>query len=66
VTRIPRAQSKTSRRSLALIDPGVNAPLCYLYLPLYPIEYEIVKNNYARRQGGVWKSGLPAGTNQTL
>ena len=39
-------------RSLVLKRARVNAPQCHLYIPVHPIEYGLVKNNYARGQNG--------------
>jgi hypothetical protein len=38
-------------RSLVPQMGGVNAPSCHLYIPVYPIEWRVVKNNYAEAQG---------------
>lgn len=34
---------------------GVNAPSCHLYIPVYPTEWRVVKNNYAEAQGPRYK-----------
>jgi hypothetical protein len=38
-------------RSLLPELGGVNAPSCHLYIPVYPIEWWVVKNDYAEGKG---------------
>jgi hypothetical protein len=42
-------------RSLVPEMEGVNAPSCHLYIPVYPIEWWVVKNNYAEGEGPRYK-----------
>jgi hypothetical protein len=42
-------------RSLVPQMGGVNAPSCHLYIPVYPIEWWVVKNNYAEGEGPRYK-----------